>query len=153
MKEKGVSTWEDFRGSITSFETMSEQKYPNIEESRQTIIDDYRQIIDEIDNEMHKYFSPACLPKGKCVVERIPQFKEATSPVAYYFPPALDGKTPGTFFANLRDVDEVVKFKMSSLAYHEAVPGHHFQVKFSFQIVILIHCVWGCVNSLVLLNH
>ena len=78
---------------------------------------------------MDKYFSSACRPATKCVVERVPQFKEATAPGAYYFPASLDGKSPGTFFANLRDVNEVVKFKMSSLAYHEAVPGHHFQVK------------------------
>ena len=77
---------------------------------------------------MPKYFSSACRPPGKCAVERIPQFKEATSPAAYYFPPSLDGKSPGTFFANLRDVEEIVKYKMGSLAYHEAVPGHHFQL-------------------------
>jgi uncharacterized protein (DUF885 family) len=81
-----------------------------------------------MDNEMEKYFSSACRPATKCVVERVPQFKEATSPAAYYFPAALDGKTPGTFFVNLRNIEEVLKFKMHALAYHEAVPGHHFQV-------------------------
>lgn len=129
MKEKEVPTWKDFRTSITNFDNFPDQKYPNVDESRQTIIDDYRRIIDEIDNEMHKYFSSACRPPGKCAVERIPQFKEATSPGAYYFPPSLDGKSPGTFFANLRDIDEIVKYKMATLAYHEAVPGHHFQVR------------------------
>lgn len=108
-----------------------EQKYENIEESRAKIINDYVQIIDEIDSEMHKYFSSACRPATKCAVERVPKFKEATSPAAYYFPAALDGKTPGTFFANLRDINEVTKFKMRTLAYHEAVPGHHFQVNFN----------------------
>jgi uncharacterized protein (DUF885 family) len=78
---------------------------------------------------MDKYFSSACQPATKCVVERVPQFKEATATAAYYFPAALDGKTPGTFFVNLRNIDEVLKFKMHALAYHEAVPGHHFQVK------------------------
>lgn len=128
LKEKHIDTWQDFRASIRGFEHDSEQKYPNVDESRARILGDYTRIIEDIDNEMHKYFSAACRPATKCVVDRVPQFKEATSPMAYYFPAALDGKTPGTFFANLRNVDEVVKFKMGTLAYHEAVPGHHFQV-------------------------
>lgn len=130
LKEKKIDTWEDFRLSITNFEHQPDQKYVDVEESRMKIINDYEDIIEEIDNQMDKYFLPSCRPTMKCVVERVPAFKEATSPMAYYFPAALDGKTPGTFFANLRDVNEVVKFKMHSLAYHEAVPGHHFQVDF-----------------------
>jgi len=86
---------------------------------------------------MDKFFSSACRPATKCVVERVPQFKEATSPGAYYFPAALDGKTPGTFFANLRNIDEVLKYKMHALAYHEAVPGHHFQVKINNIVLFL----------------
>ncbi len=128
LKEKQIETWQDFRTSITNFEHYIEQKYENIEENRMKILNDYRQIIEDMDNEMEKYFSSACRPATKCVVERVPQFKEATSPAAYYFPAALDGKTPGTFFVNLRNIEEVLKFKMHALAYHEAVPGHHFQV-------------------------
>lgn len=128
LKEKQIESWYDFRTSIINFENNSEQKYENIEENRSKILNDYREIIENIDSEMDKYFSSACQPATKCVVERVPQFKEATSPAAYYFPAALDGKTPGTFFANLRNIDEVIKFKMHALAYHEAVPGHHFQV-------------------------
>jgi uncharacterized protein (DUF885 family) len=32
------------------------------------------------------------------------------------------------FYANLRDMHEVAKFGMKTLAYHEGVPGHHFQI-------------------------
>lgn len=128
LKEQHIETWQDFRTSITNFEFIPGQKYENIEENRTKILNDYRQIIEDIDKEMEKYFSSACQPATKCVVERVPAFKEATSPAAYYFPAALDGKTPGTFFANLRNIDEISKYKMHALAYHEAVPGHHFQV-------------------------
>ncbi|CAF2862805.1 unnamed protein product [Rotaria sp. Silwood2] len=128
LKEKQIESWHDFRTSITNLEYDIEQKYENIEESRTKILNDYRQIIEDIDREMDKYFSSACRPTTKCVVERIPQFKEATAVSAYYSSAAFDGKTPGTFFVNLRNIDEVVKFKMYTLAYHEAVPGHHFQL-------------------------
>ena len=36
--------------------------------------------------------------------------------------------TGGIFYANLRDVTETVKFGMKTLAYHEGIPGHHFQI-------------------------
>ncbi|CAF3376662.1 unnamed protein product [Rotaria socialis] len=128
LKEKQIENWHDFRASINKLEHNVDQIYENVEESRGKIIADYSQLIDNIDNEMHRYFSPACQPIAKCTVERVPKFKEATSPGAYYFPASLDGKTPGTFFANLRNIGEVIKFKMATLAYHEAVPGHHFQM-------------------------
>ena len=39
----------------------------------------------------------------------------------------MDGSRPGIFYMNLRSVDEVARFGMRTLAYHEAIPGHHFQ--------------------------
>lgn len=44
----------------------------------------------------------------------------------YYTPPAIDGSRPGAFYAQATGV--VPKYTMASLAYHEAVPGHHFQL-------------------------
>ena len=61
-------------------------------------------------------------------VRRVPEFKEATGPGAYYEGPAMDGTRPGVFYANLRDMNEVPKWGMPTLAYHEGVPGHHFQI-------------------------
>ena len=67
-------------------------------------------------------------PRAKIEVRRVPEFKEATAPGAYYEPPAMDGSRPGIFFANLRDMNEVPKWSMPTLAYHEGVPGHHWQI-------------------------
>jgi uncharacterized protein (DUF885 family) len=58
----------------------------------------------------------------------VPEFKQATSPGAYYNPPALDGTRPGIFFVNLRNMNEAPRFGMRTLAIHEGVPGHHFQI-------------------------
>jgi uncharacterized protein (DUF885 family) len=100
--------------------------YPDTDEGREQILADYQTIIDEIDSGMSHLFS---LRPGKGVkVERIPVFKQETAPGAYYQPAPMDGSKPGVFFANLRDVKEVPKFGMRTLAYHEAVPGHHFQI-------------------------
>ena len=67
-------------------------------------------------------------PRAKIEVRRVPEFKESTAPGAYYEPPAMDGSRPGIFFANLRDMREVPKWSMPTLAYHEGVPGHHWQI-------------------------
>lgn len=61
-------------------------------------------------------------------VERVPEFREKTAPGAYYNPPAFDGSRPGVFYINLRNTAEVAKFGMRTLAYHEGIPGHHFQI-------------------------
>jgi uncharacterized protein (DUF885 family) len=58
----------------------------------------------------------------------VPQFKESTSASAYYEGGALDGTRPGVFYANLRDMRMLAKWSMPTFAYHEGVPGHHWQI-------------------------
>ena len=58
----------------------------------------------------------------------MPEFKEKTAPGAYYEGAALDGTRPGIFYSNLRDMNELARWTMPTLAYHEGVPGHHFQI-------------------------
>ena len=65
-------------------------------------------------------------PKAPCEVRREPSFTEKSA-AAHYTPPARDGTRPGIFWAPLPGP----KFQipgMRTLVYHEAVPGHHFQV-------------------------
>ncbi len=100
--------------------------YPDTEEGRNQILKDYQTIIDEIQAGTNVAF--AVQPNAGVKVERIPVFKEKTAPGAYYNPPALDGSRPGIFYANLRNVAETPKWSMRTLAYHEAIPGHHFQI-------------------------
>jgi uncharacterized protein (DUF885 family) len=44
----------------------------------------------------------------------------------YYIRPSLDGSRPGAFHVSTQNLD--YPFQMKSLAYHEAVPGHHLQI-------------------------
>ena len=50
----------------------------------------------------------------------------------YYIPPAVDGSRPGMFYA--QDSGIQPKFSMPTLAYHEAIPGHHFQIAIAQQL-------------------
>jgi len=66
-------------------------------------------------------------PKLGVQVKAVPEFSQATAPGAYYQPGSFDGSRPGMFFANMRNPAETPKFAMRTLAYHEGIPGHHFQ--------------------------
>ncbi len=52
----------------------------------------------------------------------------------YYVPPARDGSRPGAFYASVRG--STPKFTMPTLAYHEAIPGHHFQLAIAQELDI-----------------
>lgn len=99
--------------------------YPNTDAGREQILADYTALIEETMVEMPEWFGR--LPVAEVEVRRVPPFKEETAPGAYYQGPALDGSRPGVFYVNLRDLNELPKYSMRTLTYHEAVPGHHFQ--------------------------
>jgi uncharacterized protein (DUF885 family) len=106
--------------------------YPDTDEGRAQIIDDYQAMIDEIDAGLSPMFD--IRPSSGVEVRRVPEFRQATAPGAYYNAPAFDGSRPGVFFINLRSVKEIPKFGMRTLAYHEAIPGHHFQIAVAQEI-------------------
>ena len=65
-------------------------------------------------------------PKAAVEVRRVPAFSEKTA-TAYYNDPAPDGSRPGVFWLPLPGPTfELLAAR--SLAYHESVPGHHFQL-------------------------
>src|ERR1017187_3511524 len=100
--------------------------FSNDDKGRADALTEYRLLLDTATERCKQLFLTA--PKAKCEVRRVEQFKEATAPGAYYQAGAQDGTRPGIFFANLRDMNEVPKWSMPTLAYHEGVPGHHWQI-------------------------
>ncbi len=50
----------------------------------------------------------------------------------YYISPAVDGSRPGMFYA--QNTGSQPRFSMPTLAYHEAIPGHHFQIAIAQQL-------------------
>ena len=106
--------------------------YTNTEAGRAECLADFQKIIDQAGAGLAAVFSR--VPASKVEVRRVPEFKEKTSPKAYYDPAPLDGSRPATFWVNLRDVGEIKKFSMRTLAYHEAIPGHHFQISIAREL-------------------
>ena len=73
-----------------------------------------------------KYFGT--LPKAGCEVRPVEPFKEADAPAAYYYAPPVDGSRPGVYYVNTYDLPSRSYVGLASMTFHEAVPGHHFQI-------------------------
>ncbi len=68
------------------------------------------------------------LPRAACEVRPVEPYKEADAPAAYYYPPSIDGGRPGVYYVNTYDLPSRSYVGLASTSFHEAVPGHHFQI-------------------------
>lgn len=91
---------------------------------RPEIIKRYNAMVRDAEKRSASLFN--LMPKAPVDVRREPPLTEASA-AAHYSLPAPDGTLPGIFWVPLRGpVFDMIR--MRSLAYHEAVPGHHFQL-------------------------
>jgi uncharacterized protein (DUF885 family) len=68
------------------------------------------------------------LPKANCRVKEIEAYRAADMALAFYMPPSADGERPGTYYLNTHDLEGKALHQIASVTYHEANPGHHFQI-------------------------
>ncbi len=74
------------------------------------------------------------LPQSDCAIEEVPAFLAADSPSAYYFPPAGDGSRGGTYYVNTHHPEDKARYETASIAFHEAIPGHHLQLAIATEL-------------------
>jgi uncharacterized protein (DUF885 family) len=91
-----------------------------------------RDALDRATSAMGDWFGR--LPVAPCRIEAVPAVLAADAPAAYYFPPTEDGSRPGTYFVNLRQPGEQNRFEAESIAFHEAIPGHHLQLAIATEL-------------------
>ncbi len=125
---EGYDTSQGFNAAMEQLKADPSQYYPDTDAGRAQILADYQTILDEIGAGLDHAFRVR--PEAGMEVVRIPEFKEKTSPGAYYQQPAIDGSRPGRFFANLYDIKATPKYSMRTLAYHEAYPAITFKLRF-----------------------
>ncbi len=87
------------------------------------IISTYEMLIDDMRLLLPDYFD--LMPQADLEVRGVPQG-------GYYQSPALDGSRPGIFFASATGAEP--DYRMPSLAYHEAIPGHHLQLSIAQEL-------------------
>lgn len=84
----------------------------------QSAMDEYVRVASLIEDNLDQYFYKEDLPKTSPTI--------AVSPGGnFYVSPSIDGKRPGVYYLDLGGVH--YDFTINTLAYHETVPGHHFE--------------------------
>jgi uncharacterized protein (DUF885 family) len=82
--------------------------------------------------EAPKYFGR--LPSANCYVKAVEAYREAESPPAFYMPPTLDGSRQGQYYINTYQPAERQLHKIAAITFHEATPGHHFQIGIEMEL-------------------
>jgi len=117
-------------GSVTDrvnqLMSADEHLFPNTDEGRQEVLDYLVKLNDDIMTKAGNYFSD--LPPQKLEIVRIPEYSQDGAPGGYYNMAAMDGSRPGRFYINLKDTKDNPRWTLPTLLYHEAAPGHHFQI-------------------------
>ncbi|WP_236791604.1 DUF885 family protein [Amycolatopsis sp. GM8] len=68
------------------------------------------------------------VPSQQCEVRPVPPAEADGGTIAYYVQPDFAGTRPGVYFANTTQAHERFRHVSEAVAFHEAVPGHHFQL-------------------------
>ncbi len=97
---------------------------PTSEASRAAIMHDIDTILADAQVRAVTLFDKR--PKAKVIALPYSRFEEADQ-AARSMPPAADGSRPGVFMFPRR-VEWMTRFRLKTLTYHEAVPGHFLQV-------------------------
>ena len=116
-------------GVLDRLRTDPELRYGTGEE----IMADAREAFEAAMGTMADWFGR--LPVAPCAIEEVPAFLAADSPRAYYFPPAGDGSRGGTYYVNTHAPEDKARYETASIAFHEAIPGHHLQLAIATELV------------------
>jgi uncharacterized protein (DUF885 family) len=106
------------------------------EDPRPAILEKYRAMVADAQVRSEKLFR--LKPRAPVEVLREPPLTEASA-AAHYSLPAPDGSRPGVFWVPMRGPGFDM-IRMRSLSYHEAVPGHHFQLAIQQELAGIPTC-------------
>ncbi|HEV7490385.1 MAG TPA: DUF885 domain-containing protein, partial [Rhodanobacteraceae bacterium] len=131
LKDKGL-TEGTIGARVQQLAHAPDATFPNTPDGKKAMLARYQAILDEVNKGLGDAFDVR--PKLGVEVKPVPEFAEKNAPGAYYEPGSFDGTRPGAFYANMRDTAETPKFAMRTLAYHEGIPGHHFQISIAQEL-------------------
>jgi uncharacterized protein (DUF885 family) len=98
---------------------------------REEMLAHARRVVAAAETEAPRWF--ATVPDEPCTVEPVPEAEEAGMAAAYYMPGAIDGSRQGTYYLNTSKPQERHRYAAEDIAFHEAVPGHHFQLTIAME--------------------
>jgi uncharacterized protein (DUF885 family) len=104
----------------------AEARPENRFESREEILEYSRDILERVRPHLDDWFG--ILPESRLVVEPFPEFQERNAPGGQYFPGPPEEDRPGIYRINTYTPREKSRIGLETLAFHEAIPGHHLQL-------------------------
>lgn len=117
LAQEGYDTSQGFGTAFANFRSDDKLYYPDSAEGRRRVISDMQQAIDKIRQRLPEFTSFTELPA--LTIERSPVLSEQNDSLARY--------ENNTILVNLADMRALPKHELSTLAYHEGIPGHHLQ--------------------------
>ncbi|UTW57662.1 DUF885 domain-containing protein [Kordiimonas sp. SCSIO 12603] len=126
----------EFEGSLQDFFAFTRDDprfyYENTDAGKEEYIAKANEYVDAMRTKVPEYFD--LMPKAPMEVRAVEKFRENSAGKAFYQRSAPDGSRPGIFYANLRDTRLMPTYQLEALAYHEGIPGHHFQIAISQEL-------------------
>jgi uncharacterized protein (DUF885 family) len=127
-KQQGYPDLKAFRAAI-------QNNKQNHATSREQILDAYRKYTDEMYGKVGQLFGR--LPKARLTIVPVEAFREKEAADAEYWVGSPDGKRRGRVVVNTGDFEHRSLTEVESTAYHEGVPGHHFQLSIAQELTSL----------------
>jgi uncharacterized protein (DUF885 family) len=119
-----------FKGDLKAFfdfmETDPRFYEPQTPEGRASYIAKATAAIAAMKARCPDYFN--LMPKASMEVRAVEPFREKSAGLAFYERPSADGARPGVYYANTSNMKALPLYQLEALAYHEGIPGHHFQI-------------------------
>ncbi len=119
-----------FKGTLQEFFTFMREDpqfyYPNTEKGRVDYLQKATDYIESMEARLDEVLT--LRPKAGLEVKRVEAFREKSAGKAFYQQPSRDGSRPGRYYANLYKMEEMPRYQMEALAFHEGSPGHHMQI-------------------------
>lgn len=100
--------------------------WPNTDEAKVELIGSLNEQMAALEPLLPRAFNT--LPAAAVEIRRVPPAIELGAPGGYYQAASLDGSRPGAYYINLSNTANWPKWGLPTLTYHEASPGHHFQI-------------------------
>jgi uncharacterized protein (DUF885 family) len=132
VMEEMIETGSGLFGTTDLFEIFERLSDPSLRfRSREEMLEHARRVVAAAEAEAPKWF--ATVPDVACAVAPVPEAEEAGMASAYYMPGAIDGSRVGTYYLNTSQPENRHRYVAEDIAFHEAVPGHHFQLTIAME--------------------
>jgi uncharacterized protein (DUF885 family) len=114
------------RGDITALRAFLDTSPENHVADPQQLVSLAGELIARAEAEAPRWFGRQ--PSDGCGVRAVEPHMEQEAPPAFYVPPSEDGSRQGIYYINTWDPASRPLHRLAATTFHEAVPGHHFQI-------------------------